>query len=90
MPALPKGSRRGCDAGTDLAVRPKLKLGHADISTTQIYTQVSLRQLAAIHEATHPAACNQPRRARQSSSAHEVSGRATPSHEVSGRATPPD
>jgi integrase/recombinase XerD len=30
-------------------------LGHADLSTTQIYTQVSIRQLKAIHEATHPA-----------------------------------
>jgi integrase/recombinase XerD len=39
-------------------------LGHADISTTQIYTQVSLRQLRAIHAATHPAASNQPRRHR--------------------------
>ncbi len=30
-------------------------LGHADISTTQIYTRVSMTQLKAIHEATHPA-----------------------------------
>ena len=30
-------------------------LGHANISTTQIYTQVSIRQLKQIHEATHPA-----------------------------------
>ncbi|MDJ0766609.1 MAG: site-specific tyrosine recombinase XerC [Myxococcota bacterium] len=30
-------------------------LGHADLSTTQIYTQVSIRQLKQIHEATHPA-----------------------------------
>jgi len=30
-------------------------LGHADISTTQIYTQVSIRQLKEIHTATHPA-----------------------------------
>ncbi|MCY2990822.1 MAG: site-specific tyrosine recombinase XerC [Planctomycetota bacterium] len=30
-------------------------LGHANISTTQIYTQVSIRQLKRIHEATHPA-----------------------------------
>lgn len=29
-------------------------LGHADLSTTQIYTQVSIRQLKAIHTATHP------------------------------------
>lgn len=36
-------------------------LGHADISTTQIYTQVSIRHLQAIHAATHPAALNTPR-----------------------------
>ncbi len=30
-------------------------LGHASISTTQIYTQVSIRKLKEIHEATHPA-----------------------------------
>ncbi|NKC13277.1 MAG: site-specific tyrosine recombinase XerC [Gammaproteobacteria bacterium] len=30
-------------------------LGHADVSTTQIYTQVSIRQLQEIHTATHPA-----------------------------------
>jgi integrase/recombinase XerD len=30
-------------------------LGHAELSTTQIYTQVSVRQLKAIHTATHPA-----------------------------------
>jgi integrase/recombinase XerD len=29
-------------------------LGHAELSTTQIYTQVSVRQLKAIHTATHP------------------------------------
>lgn len=30
-------------------------LGHAELSTTQIYTQVAIRQLKAIHSATHPA-----------------------------------
>lgn len=30
-------------------------LGHAELSTTQIYTQVSVRRLKAIHTATHPA-----------------------------------
>ena len=29
-------------------------LGHADLSTTQIYTQVSIRTLKEIHTATHP------------------------------------
>ena len=31
-------------------------LGHAELSTTQIYTQVSIRKLQAVHRATHPAA----------------------------------
>jgi integrase/recombinase XerD len=30
-------------------------LGHANVSTTQIYTQVSIRKLKEIHTATHPA-----------------------------------
>ena len=29
-------------------------LGHADLKTTQIYTQVSIRHLKQIHSATHP------------------------------------
>jgi len=30
-------------------------LGHSDLNTTQIYTQVSIRQLKQVHTATHPA-----------------------------------
>ncbi|MET1257623.1 tyrosine-type recombinase/integrase, partial [Aliikangiella maris] len=30
-------------------------LGHAKVDTTQIYTQVSIRRLKEIHDATHPA-----------------------------------
>ena len=30
-------------------------LGHANLETTQIYTQVSMTKLKEIHEATHPA-----------------------------------
>jgi integrase/recombinase XerD len=39
-------------------------LGHAELSTTQIYAQVSVRALQAIHAATHPAAGNTPRQQR--------------------------
>ena len=38
-------------------------LGHADLKTTQIYTQVSIRQLQEIHRATHPAKLERDRSA---------------------------
>ena len=38
-------------------------LGHAELTTTQIYAQVSIRALQAVHSATHPAATD-PRRRR--------------------------
>ena len=31
-------------------------LGHADLSTTQIYTRVAIRKLKEVHELTHPGA----------------------------------
>ena len=31
-------------------------LGHAELSTTQIYTQVAIRQLQPVHAMTHPGA----------------------------------
>lgn len=37
-------------------------LGHAELTTTQIYTQVSIRKLKEIHTATHPAAGHRRRR----------------------------
>jgi integrase/recombinase XerD len=36
-------------------------LGHAELSTTQIYTQVSIRALQAVHSATHPGAVHSRR-----------------------------
>lgn len=35
-------------------------LGHAELSTTQIYTQVSIRQLKQVHTACHPARLEAP------------------------------
>ncbi len=37
-------------------------LGHANLNTTQIYTQVGIKKLQQIHEATHPA---KPERAKK-------------------------
>ncbi len=51
-------------------------LGHADLSTTQIYTQVSIRALQAVHAATHPGATNT--RHRTPSPATEAPGTALP------------
>jgi len=48
------------DGGADIRHIQEM-LGHAELSTTQIYTHVSLRNLKAVHAATHPAASNTPR-----------------------------
>ncbi len=46
-------------------------LGHADLKTTQIYTQVSIRQLKRIHSATHPARLERKPPAGEDAPAHE-------------------
>jgi integrase/recombinase XerD len=51
------------DGGADIR-HIQAMLGHADISTTQIYTHVSIRTLQAIHAATHPGATSDPEVAR--------------------------
>ena len=43
------------EGGADIRYIQQL-LGHADLSTTQIYTQVSIRRLQQVHAATHPSA----------------------------------
>lgn len=42
------------DNGADIRFIQAM-LGHADLATTQIYTQVSIEKLRAVHSATHPA-----------------------------------
>lgn len=57
-------------------------LGHAELSTTQIYTQVSIRALQAVHTATHPGASNTRHRSPTSSSPSSTEpGSASPSTE---------
>jgi len=43
------------EGGADIRYIQQM-LGHADLSSTEVYTQVSIRQLKAIHTATHPGA----------------------------------
>jgi len=42
------------EGGADIRYIQQL-LGHAELSTTEIYTQVSIRRLKAVHTLTHPA-----------------------------------
>ena len=48
------------DNGADIRFIQAM-LGHADLSTTQIYTHVSIDKLREIHAATHPATRTRPR-----------------------------
>jgi integrase/recombinase XerD len=50
----------------------KAMLGHARLDTTQIYAQVTVRALQAIHAATHPAAGNEPRGQRDDGEAKRI------------------
>ncbi len=52
------------DNGADIR-HVQAQLGHADISTTQIYTQVSVRKLKEVHSATHPVALRRRERAQE-------------------------
>ena len=49
------------EGGADIRFIQQM-LGHAELSTTQIYTQVSIRKLKQVHSATHPGAANQRHR----------------------------
>jgi integrase/recombinase XerD len=49
-------------------------LGHARLDTTQIYTQVSIRALQAVHAATHPGATNTRHRSSPDPDGHDGDG----------------
>ena len=43
------------EGGADIRYIQEM-LGHVELSTTQIYTQVSIRRLKTVHSLTHPSA----------------------------------
>ncbi|EAB6471607.1 recombinase XerD [Salmonella enterica subsp. enterica] len=47
-------------------------LGHASVESTQIYTQVSVRALQAVHASTHPAERDDEEQIRQAFSRHDA------------------
>lgn len=51
------------DGGADIRHIQEM-LGQVGLQTTEIYTHVSIRNLKAVHTATHPAANNTPSRDR--------------------------
>ena len=60
------------DTGIVAAIRfIQQMLGHEDIKTTQIYTQVAIRALQQIHAATHPAQLNAAPQAARSAAERE-------------------
>jgi integrase/recombinase XerD len=62
------------DGGADIRHIQEM-LGHAGLATTEIYTHVSIRNLKAVHNATHPAANNTPRQAAGADDGYDVGGR---------------
>jgi integrase/recombinase XerD len=53
------------EGGADIRYIQQM-LGHSDLATTEIYTQVSIQKLKRIHTATHPGARLRPRARRPS------------------------
>ena len=50
-------------------------LGHTELSTTEIYTQVSTEKLREIHNATHPALLEQREKVETPMSPERLTGR---------------
>jgi integrase/recombinase XerD len=50
------GSRPHSGRSDRLSLFIQQLLGHAQLTSTQIYTQVSIRKLKEVHSATHPGA----------------------------------
>ena len=59
-PASATAWRRTCTRTEPTSASSRQILGHEDIKTTQIYTQVALRALQQVYAATHPAALLEP------------------------------
>ena len=63
--------RAEVEGGADIRYIQEM-LGHVELSTTQIYTQVSIRKLQAVHALTHPTAKLERRPAAEAEDAGEV------------------
>jgi integrase/recombinase XerD len=65
------------EGGADIRFIQQL-LGHAELSTTQIYTQVSIQQLKQVHSATHPAKLERPAQPVRAARAEGSNGNKSP------------